>query len=176
MKNGLSLILLGGIMTLPTYAQQKSAEEIPLHVQNSFALTVHAPYSVAAPLFGPNGERGWSEGHWDPKFLFPQPGEDVQGAVFTIQHGPHKTIWINTVFDLQARHFQYVYFLPDLLVTTIDVDFKPVDGANTKVFVTYQRTALSAEANETVKSFGESDRNNGPQWEKAVNDYLSNRK
>lgn len=175
-KHGLSLILLEILMTLPIAAQQKPAPEAPAHVQNSFELTVHAPYAVAAPLFGPEGERAWAEDHWDPKFLYPQPAEDIPGATFTIQHGPHTAVWVNTAFDLQARHFQYVYFLPNVLVTIIDVNFKSIDDHNTKVLVTYQRTALNPESNETVKAFGENDRKSGPDWEKAVNHYLANHK
>ncbi len=146
------------------------------HVRNSFSLTVHAPYHEAAPLFGPNGERGWSEGHWDPHFFYPQPGQDVSGAVFSIQHGSSKSVWVNTVFDTEAHHFQYVYFVPDAVVTMIDVTFSPVDNHNTRVDVVYTRTALNASANEYVRQLGESDRENGRHWEKAVNDYLQARK
>ena len=58
-----------------------------VHVRNEFAFTAHAPYEVVAPLFGAEGERAWSGGHWDPHFLYPKPAEDIQGAVFTIRHG-----------------------------------------------------------------------------------------
>jgi hypothetical protein len=48
---------------------------------------VHAPFAKAAPLFGPEGERAWAGKHWNPEFIHPQPARDVEGAVFTIQHG-----------------------------------------------------------------------------------------
>jgi len=56
----------------------------------SFDLIVHQPYPEAAKLFGPEGERAWAGSHWNPEFLHPQPAADVEGAVFTIQHGSMK--------------------------------------------------------------------------------------
>lgn len=169
----LFLAIVTGV--LPIHAQVQSTVPTAAalaHVRNSFKLTVHASYKDAAPLFGPNGERSWGGAHWNPQFLYPQPGEDVQGAVFTVAHGSHTSVWLNTVFDLDARHFQYVYFIPEVVVTQIDVGFRPVDEHNTEVQVVYTRTALMPEANEDVQSLGEADRANGEHWQKAVNDYL----
>jgi hypothetical protein len=156
----------------------KSEEATALfaHVSNSFSVTVHAPYREAAPLFGPNGERAWSDGSWNPVFFYPQPAQDVPGAVFAIQHGAVKAIWVNTAFDIEARHFQYVYFLPGTLVTTIDVTFVPVDDRNTKVTVVYARTALDPAANDHVKELGEHDSRSGKHWEAAIDEYLRNRR
>ena len=64
------------------------AADLPAHVSNSFQFVVRTPLYRAAALFGPEGERCWAGRHWNPEFLYPQPGKDVQGAVFTIQHGP----------------------------------------------------------------------------------------
>ena len=155
----------------------KAEEAAPAfaHERNSFSLTVHAPYRTAAALFGPDGERAWSEGHWDPKFFYPQPGNDVPGAVFAIQHEASKAIWVTTAFDLEARHFQYVYFLAETLVTTIDLNFVSVGDRDTRVTVVYTRTALSPAANEHVRVLGEHDRKNGPHWEAAINNYLRTR-
>lgn len=143
-----------------------------MHVRNSFKLTVHASYKDTAPLFGPNGERSWAGAHWNPQFLYPQPGDDVQGAVFTVAHGGHTSVWLNTVRDLDARRFQYVYFIPDVVVTQIDVNFHPLDAHNTEVQVVYTRTALTADANEDVKLLGDADRTNGAHWQDAIDDYL----
>ncbi|MGA3223638.1 MAG: hypothetical protein ABSC65_07735 [Acidobacteriaceae bacterium] len=140
----------------------------PVHVSNSFALIVHAPLSRAASLFGPDGERCWAGEHWNPEFLYPQPGKDVQGAVFTVQHGPHKSVWVNTVFDTAGGRMQYVSFIPDAVVSTIDVRLTPVDPSSTRVEVTYARTALDASANDDVEAMGTRDRESGPEWEQAI--------
>jgi hypothetical protein len=143
------------------------------HVRNEFEFTVHAPYRVAAPLFGPEGERGWADGDWDPQFLYPQPAQDRQGAVFTIRRGHRQAYWINTSFDMEARHFQYVYVIPEAMAVLIDVRFSEPDAANTAVKVAYERTALNPEANEHVRKLGESDRDSGKEWGTAIDQYLA---
>jgi hypothetical protein len=145
------------------------------HVRNGFELTVRAPYKVAASLFGPNGERSWVGDEWNPEFIYPCPAADIEGTIFTIKHGPHQAVWVNTAFDLKGGHIQYVYFINDVMVTTIDVTFRPLDSASTKVSVVYKRTALNAEADDDVQKLGVTDRSRGADWEKAINSYLEHR-
>jgi hypothetical protein len=147
-----------------------------MHTETAFDLVVHASYSETAPLFGPEGERAWTGKHWDPQFIHPLPARDVEGAVFTIKHGPFNATWVTTVFDMEARHFQYVYFLPDLMVTTINVRFKPVDAASTQVKVIYTRTALTPAGNEHVTAMTDGDQNSGKEWLDAIDAYLAGRK
>jgi len=145
----------------------------PVHVSHSFQFLVGAPLARAATLFGPEGERCWAGPHWNPEFLYPQPGKDVQGAVFTIEHGPHKSVWVNTLFDPAAGRMQYVAFIPETLVTTVDVHLTAVDPSSTNVEVTYARTGLNAAANEDVEALGRKDRESGPEWQRAIEKCLS---
>jgi hypothetical protein len=142
------------------------------HVRTEFELIVRAPYSVAFPLFGPDGERSWAGTDWNPQFVYPSPAADIQGTVFTVKHGAHQAVWVNTVFDVEGHHIQYAYFISDVMVTTIDLIFHLLDSADTKVTVVYERTALSVAANEQVQHFGAADRARGADWEKATNAYL----
>jgi hypothetical protein len=144
----------------------------PAHVRTEFELTVRAPYAVAFPLFGPEAERSWAGTDWDPQFVYPSPAADIQGAVFTVKHGAHQAVWVNTVFDLEGRHIQYAYFISDVMMTTIDLTFLPLDSTDTKVTVVYERTALRVDANQRVQEFGAADRERGADWEKATNAYL----
>jgi len=152
------------------------AKEPLMHTKTSFTLVVHAPYAEAAPLFGPEGERVWAGKHWDPQFVYPLPAHDEEGAVFTVQHGLFTAVWVNTAFDTTGQHFQYVYFMPDVMVTVIDVRFKVRDAATTQVDVVYARTALSTAGNEHVAAMTEGDRSAGQDWQKAIDAYLGNRK
>jgi hypothetical protein len=164
-------------MAAPLLSQTApAATESCLRTQTSFDLLVHASYSVTAPLFGPNGERAWAGKYWDPQFIHPQPASDTDGAVFTIQHGPHTATWVTTQFDVEARHFQYVYFLPGLMVTVIDVRFKPVSADATAVNVTYTRTALTLEGNPHVVAMSEGDKSAGKEWQQAIDGYLTQSK
>ena len=160
MKSGLILFLGFISMTQAT------------HVRHRFQFVVRAPLVRAAVLFGPNGERCWAGPNWNPEFLYPQPGKDTQGAVFTVQHGPHKSVWVNTVFDPVAGRMQYVSFTPETLVTTVEVRLTAVDPSNTNVEVTYARTALEAAANDEVEDLGRKDRESGPEWQRAIEQCL----
>jgi hypothetical protein len=160
-------------MPVLSLADNDSGAPVSLaHVRTGFELTVPAPYSVAFPLFGPDGERSWAGPDWSPQFVYPSPAADIQGAVFAVKHGAHQAVWVNTLFDLQGHHIQYAYFISDVMVTTIDLTFLALDSASTKVSVIYERTALSIAANERAQQFGAADRARGADWEKAINAYL----
>ena len=180
MKTALLVVLAVGALALLAFFyhhhRPSGANGAVVHVRNEFEFTAHAPYKVVAPLFGAEGERAWGGGHWDPHFLYPQPAQDIQGAVFTIRHGHRQAYWINTSFDKSARHLQYVYVVPEAMIVLIDVRFSEVDVANTKVNVAYERTALDPSANEHVKELGNADRQGGREWGTAINDYLAKQK
>lgn len=144
----------------------------PAHVSNTFGLIVQAPLSRTSILFGPDGERCWAGPHWNPEFLYPQPGKDIQGAVFTVQHGPHHSVWVTTLFDPAAGRMQYVSFIPDKLVSTIDVRLTSIDLSRTRAEVTYARTALNVAANDEVEAMGQRDRESGPEWQQAIQKCL----
>jgi hypothetical protein len=144
-----------------------------VHVRNSFEFVIRAPLDRAAILFGPDGERCWAGQDWNPVFLYPQPEKDVQGAVFTIQRGPHKSVWVNTIFDPLAGRMQYVSFIPERLVCVVDVCLTSVDSSSTRVEVAYARTALDPAANDDVEALGKSDNKSGPDWQQAIERCLT---
>ena len=144
-----------------------------MHVRNSFEFVIRTPLDRAAIFFGPDGERCWAGPDWNPVFFYPQPGKDVQGAVFTIQRGPHKSVWVNTIFDPVAGRMQYVSFVPERLVSVVDVCLSSVDSSSTRVEVAYARTALDAAANDEVEALGKRDRESGPEWQGAIAKYVA---
>lgn len=157
----IAMLVMGVVMS-------SASAQVAAHTVNSFSLTVAQGYPKAAALFGPEGEKMWAGPGWEPQFLYPQPARDVQGAVFTLAHGERTAVWVNTLFDVAARHFQYVYVVPEVQAVTIDVRFRPLDAEHTAVEVTYARTALSAEANEVVLTQGKKDAASGPEWQREI--------
>ena len=173
MKTIVALIAAAGLAA-PLFSQSAPAPPQPLlHIRTSFDLQVHASYAVTAPLFGPQGERAYAGKHWDPAFIYPQPASDMEGAVFTVRHGPYSAVWVTSLADVEGRHFQYVYFLEDLMVTVVDVYFKPVGADSTNVNVVYTRTALTPKGNEHVTAMSDDDKTAGKDWQQAINDYLA---
>jgi hypothetical protein len=179
MNTKIVVLALALTLTFIKFARaQSSAPEIArgagehLHVVNSFRFEVAASMERVAPLFAPEAERNWAGEHWKPVFLYPQPGRDVQGAVWTIKHGPFNSVWVNTLFDVPGGRMQYVAIMGDHLVMTVDVRVTAVASSHTAVEVTYTRTALDPSANEDVQKLGESDRMSGPEWQRGIESAL----
>jgi hypothetical protein len=142
-----------------------------LHTREQFSLLAGAPFEIAWPLFGAHNERAWAP-DWDPVFLWPDKASDQEGMVFQVRHGDQNAVWVNTAFDLMAKRIQYVYVIPDVVVTVITLKLMP-DGGATLVDVIYERTALAHAANEAVKEMALRDRLAGQEWSRQINRHLS---
>jgi hypothetical protein len=145
-----------------------------VHSKETFAFTANGLMEEVAPLFGADKERVWAP-EWNPQFVYPTPVKDAEGMVFNVAHGHRRAVWVCTEYDLEKGRVQYVYVIPEALLTVITLRMKP-EGKQTAVEVTYERTALSAEADEHVRHMAEGDRGSGPEWEKQVNAYLQKAK
>jgi len=171
-----TLQILGLIVLTMTMGRRSAMAQVataPVHTNNTFQFVLQIPLNRAEPLFGPQGERCWAGKHWNPEFLYPQPAVDVNGAVFTVQHGPHKSVWVNTVFDLAGGHMQYVAFVPDTVVFTVDVRLTALNASATGVAVTYARTALDGALNDDVAAMGKSDSESGADWQRDIEGCLA---
>lgn len=140
------------------------------HTSVSFDFTVGASIDVAFPLFGADKERAWAPG-WNPRYLWPDAAGDRQGMAFTVAHGNKTAFWVNTVFDRDAKQIQYVYVIPEVVVTVITLKLSPHSGT-TDVQVTYDRTALTDDANHVVDEMAEQDKLAGPEWSAQIKGYL----
>lgn len=176
MKSFLLLLIVAAQVATGQSQAPTAPTEMLMHTETAFSLVLRLPYAETAPLFGPEGERPWAGKHWDPQFIYPRPAHDTENAVFTVKHGAFSAVWVNTAFDVEARHFQYVYFIPELMVTTIDVRFKSLNQATTQVNVVYARTAVTADGNEHVVAMTEGDKSAGKDWQQAIDSYLATRK
>lgn len=143
---------------------------VRLHTREQFSLVANAPFEIAWPLFGADKERAWAA-DWNPVFIWPEQALDQEGMVFEVKHGEKKAVWVNTAFDPAARRIQYVYVLPEVVVTMITLELMPLNGS-TRVDVVYERTALEHEASETVREMALRDRLAGEEWRRQINEYL----
>jgi hypothetical protein len=143
-----------------------------VHTREQFEFIADAPLDVAWPLFGADGERAWAP-DWDPTFIWPAAATDEEGMVFKVVQGNHVAVWVNTALDRAANRIQYVYVIPDLVVTVITLRLSQT-GPATHVAVTYERTALADAAGETVTQMAGRDKMAGPEWAQQINHYLRN--
>jgi hypothetical protein len=96
---------------------------------------------------------------------------DTQGMVFTVAHHRLHAVWVNTELNLKDGRAQYVYVIPDILVTVIRLNLKP-EGNQTLVEVHYDRTALTPEGDAHVREMAKQDHGAGPEWQTQINRYL----
>jgi hypothetical protein len=143
-----------------------------VHTREQFEFVVEAPLDVAWPLFGADAERAWAP-DWHPAFIWPATATDQEGMVFKVVQGGHTAVWVNTVFDRAANRIQYVYVIPDLVVTVIMLKLRQT-GPSTHVAVTYERTALADAAGAVVMQMAGRDKLAGPQWARQINNHLRN--
>jgi hypothetical protein len=171
---GMSVLLLATIATLVFLHLRSRREDVGpvVHVENEFEFTADGPYKTVAPLFGASAERAWGEGQWDPKFLYPSPEHDTFGEVFTVAHRHLRSVWVNSAFDLEKGHVQYVYVVPDAQAVLIDIHLQEKDSSATGVKVVYQRTALNPDFNAHITKLGNSDRGMGQEWQTSIDAYL----
>ena len=144
-----------------------------LHTREQFDFIADAPLDVAWPLFGADAERAWAP-EWEPIFIWPAAVTEQEGMVFKIAHADKTAIWVNTAFDRMASRIQYVYVIPDLVLTVITLNLSQV-GAATHVAVTYERTALADAAGEAVRQMAGRDKAAGPEWAQQLNNHLGTR-
>ncbi len=170
----ISSLLLGVISTVAFYHLRslQGPKGPVVHVENGFEFTAHGPYKAVAPLFGAFVERAWAGDDWNPEFVYPSPARDTFGEVFTVAHGHQRSTWVNTAFDLESGHVQYVYVIPDAQAVLIDIHLEQKDPSTTGVKVVYQRTALAPRLNGHISKLGEKDRDMGKEWEQAIDAYL----
>jgi hypothetical protein len=142
-----------------------------LHTREQFCLTVNAPFEIAWPLFGAHRERLWAP-DWQPTFLWPAQPFDQEGMVFNVANGDKSAVWVNTAFDPAAGRIQYVYVIPEVVVTVISLTLLP-DDRSTRVTVTYERTALTPASDEIVREMAARDRRAGEEWSGQIAGYLS---
>src|SRR5258708_37207671 len=95
--------------------------------------------------------------------------------VFRVPQGDKPAVWVNTALDRAAHRIQYVYVLPDVVVTVITLQLAPI-AQSTHVAVTYSRTALAAAANDLVREMADQDKGAGREWDLQINTYLRQRR
>ena len=124
------------------------------HVSTTMTFVVKASMQRAAPLFTPAGMQCWLGTHFQPEIVYAQTAKDAPGAVFTMQQGPQKSVWVNTIMDAKDGRMQYAMFVADAMVTIVDVRMISDGKDTTRVELTHTATALNADARAALKSMG----------------------
>lgn len=111
---------------------------------------------TAFPFFSPEGERRWVDG-WNPQPVFPAADgvTFATDAVFRLEMGGERSVWVVLNVDLRARVAEYVYVVENSRVARVRVEATTVVAERSAVAVSYTITALSEGGNEFVREFTE---------------------
>ncbi|HUI44144.1 MAG TPA: hypothetical protein VL523_19435 [Terriglobia bacterium] len=146
------------------------------HTRTEAHLTLNVPYEVAAPLFGPLAEEQWSP-DWKPRFLYPNPPADREGAVFEVDFSPtHQSVWTMTQYDLAGGHIQYVFTISHAVLTRIDITLARSSAGGTDVTVVHERTALDPGVNAAVQKMAKSDAEQVAEWKAPIEAWATKSK
>jgi len=111
---------------------------------------------TAFPFFSPEGERRWVDG-WDPQPVFPA-ARDVAfatNAVFRLEMGGERSVWVVLNVDRSSRVAEYVYVVADSRVARVRVEVAEAGAQRSAVAVSYTITALSEAGKDFVRQFTE---------------------
>jgi hypothetical protein len=133
-------------------------------------ISVDLPPGEAFRLFTPRGEQDWADG-WHPDFPVPVGDDAEPGTVFrTSAHG-RDTIWLVTG-RRPGRQICYARVTPGDLAGTVTVSIRP-SGDHSDVEVTYELTALTAEAGPGLSEFADRYPAYLRTWEEAIDRQLT---
>ena len=113
-----------------------------------FALPL--PPREAFHLFTPRGEQLWAEG-WKPQFPASTTDDTEPGTVFVTTAHDRVTTWV-VVDRVAGETIRYARVVPGVTAGTVRVDLHPA-GGGTEVTVSYNLTALTAEAEPDLRNF-----------------------
>ena len=147
-------LLLCGLALLPLAATMASPQtESGFHAKQALrTATIRLDGAIAKvfPLFTPIEEKKWAPG-WDPKPVWPESGDVVEGMVFTVDEAPGRVYWVVTHYDPQRHEISYANVLPGQTLNRIEIACKSVGANQTDCTVRYGFIGLSEEGNKFVE-------------------------
>lgn len=146
------LICAVAFLPLLTQMQQPSAQT-GFHAKQATrtgAIRLDGAVAKVFPLFTPIEEKKWAPG-WDPKPVWPESGEVVEGMVFTVDETPGRVFWVVTHYDPQRHEVSYANVLPGQTLNRIEIACKAAGDGQTDCTVRYSFVGLSEEGNKFVE-------------------------
>ncbi len=143
-----------------------------VHVERTGVVAMALPLAEAFPLFSAEGERRWVAG-WDPRYVHPTEGRAAEGLVFqTIKEGVGTATWVQTRYEPATGVASFVYVIPDHHTALVDVRVTPAGESQSRASVRYRMTALSSEADDVVRAFGEAFDDYMAHWAEAIQRHI----
>jgi hypothetical protein len=142
----------------------------PRRARLTGSIRVPPGFEPALSLFTPRGEQLWAEG-WDPQFPAPADDDSEPGTVFETVHGQQSTTWVVCGRE-PGRSIRYARIVhgqnAGTVTVTLDEPGTQTSGAAQVATVSYDLTALSAEAAADLADFAAHYPQFLEHWEQAI--------
>lgn len=142
-----------------------------VRIDRAGAVSMALPAAEALPLFTVEGERRWVAG-WNPRYLCPDLTGAGEGVVFQTAKDAGTATWVQTRYDPAAGLASYVCTVPDHHVFLVDIGVVPDGAGRSRASVRYRMTALSSDADDFVRAFGEAFGQFMAGWEEAIQRHI----
>lgn len=147
-------LLLSAAALMPLLTQMEHpAAQTGFHAKQALrsgTIRLDGPIGKVFPLFTPIEEKKWAPG-WDPKPVWPESGDVVEGMVFTVKEDPGTVFWVVTHYDPQRHEISYANVLPGQTLNRIEIACKSAGASQTDCTVRYAFVGLSDEGNKFVE-------------------------
>jgi hypothetical protein len=169
--------LIGGWLALSSFfvMEVKSMDGfIGKRVVRSYTQTIHAAPEAVFPLLCPVREAEWLRG-WKARVIHADSGlAETNGVYASLHPGESDTIWMITQRDERQHTIEFVYFVPGMRVTRLNIAVLPAVGKNSRVEITYIYTGISEEGNREIAEHCAEDRfvRQMKHWEDSMNHFL----
>jgi hypothetical protein len=143
-------------------------------VVRSYTQTIHAVPETVFPLLCPVREMEWLA-DWKCRVIHAPSGlAETNGVYASLHPGESDTIWMITRRDERRHTVEFVYFIPGMRVTRLNIAVHPADGKNSRVEITYIYTGISEAGNREIAENCAEDRFilQMKHWEASMNHFL----
>lgn len=151
-------LILCGLAMLPLAMQMEHPSTVSgFHAKQALrtaTIRLDGPVEKVFLLFGPVREKEWAPG-WDPRLVWPETGEVVEGMVFTVDETPGRVFWVVTHYDAERYEIAYANVLPGQTLNRIEIACKAAGAEQTDCTVRYAFVGLSDEGNKFVEMHSE---------------------
>lgn len=172
-----ALILIFCLLSLNSFADTKEkrmSDFTGQRIVRNYTQTIHAEPGTVFLLLCPVREMEWLA-DWKCRVIHAPSGlAETNGVYASLHPGEDDTVWMITQRDERLHIIEFVYFIPGMRVTRLNIAVHPAADKCSRVEITYVYTGISEEGNREIGEHGADDKfaRQMKHWEASMNHFL----
>ena len=136
-------------------------------------MTIESTPETVFPLLCPVREEEWAPG-WVGRVIFAESGLAEEDGVFaSVAPDRDDTVWYVTRRDASRHELEFVFFMPGLQVSRLNINVTPVSETRSTLWIRYIRTGISERGNESVREAETRFPAMVSEWKESLNHFVS---